>query len=289
MRALDDLRLFDHLARTLHFGRTAAECHVTPSTLSRTIARLESDAGARLFERDRRTVQLTPDGVRFLDFTRAALAEWERFTGPAADDAVVGSVSLFCTVTASQTLVPAALARFRQNHPNVHVTIETGYAAGALEQLLEGGVDVTIAALPARPPRQVLAHVIATAALVLVTAGGDDLDLSAAGSPDWSSTPFVLPSSGLVRTMIDRWFRRMRIRPTVTAEANGHEAILTLVSLGCGVGVVPDLVAHQGPLADRLRVMTLPPPVPTFDIAVCTAPERLEHAPTRALWESLTG
>ncbi|HET6817650.1 MAG TPA: HTH-type transcriptional activator IlvY [Mycobacteriales bacterium] len=292
MRALEDLRLYDHLARTLHFGRTAAECHVTPSTLSRTIARLEADAGARLFERDRRSVALTPDGIRFLEFVHASLAEWERFAEPDEhpDGAVVGSVSIFCTVTASQTLVPTALDRFRQAYPAVHLAIETGYAADALERLSTptGGVDVSIAAMPARRPRQVLSHVIATSAMVLVTSADSSIHLSPSVSPEWSTLPWVLPAGGLARTLVDRWFRRMRVRPTIAAEATGHEAILTLVSLGCGVGIVPDLVARQGPLVHRLRVLPMPAPAVTFDIAACTTPERLQHRPTRALWQSLT-
>lgn len=291
MKAFDELRLFQHLARTLHYGRTAAECHVTPSTLSRTISRLEAETGVLLFQRDRRSVQLSPDGVRLLEFTRGVLAEWERFSEPTPDDEadVVGTVSIFCTVTASQTLVPAALARFREAYPGVHLAIETGDAGMALERLLDATVDVSIAMLPARRPRQVLAHVIATSSLVPVASADSDYDLSPAVSPAWSTVPFVLPTGGLTRTLIDRWFRRLRVTPTVAAEAGGHEAVLALASLGCGIAVVPELVARQSPLADRLRVLDVDEPVPSFDIAACTRPERLQHQATRALWQSLTG
>jgi LysR family transcriptional regulator, positive regulator for ilvC len=291
MRAFDDLRLFEHLAGTLHYGRSAAECHVTPSTLSRTISRLEAETGVRLFDRDRRTVRLTPDGVRFLEFAREVLAAWEGFGDPAADAAheVTGTVSLFCTATASQTLVPAALARFRDSYPGVHLAIETGYAAEALARLLDDAVDVTIAPLPPRPPGQILAHVLASTPLVLVGAVDTAHALTPTVSPSWATVPFLLPATGLVRTLIDRWFRRLRVTPTVAAEANGHEAILSLVLLGCGIGVIPELVARQSLSAGRLRVLAVDEPMPAFDIAACTRPARLEHRPTRVLWQSLTG
>ena len=51
----DDLRLFLHLSRTLHFGRTSRECHISPSALSRTVQRLERELGWPLLERDHRT------------------------------------------------------------------------------------------------------------------------------------------------------------------------------------------------------------------------------------------
>jgi len=54
----DSLRLYVHLSRTLRFLRTSRECHVSPSTLSRSIQRLEQEVGWPLLERDRRTVRL---------------------------------------------------------------------------------------------------------------------------------------------------------------------------------------------------------------------------------------
>ena len=61
---LRDLKLFLHLAESCHFGRTARAMHVSPSTLSRQIQRLEEDVGHALFLRDNRTVTLTEAGER---------------------------------------------------------------------------------------------------------------------------------------------------------------------------------------------------------------------------------
>ncbi|MEJ1267288.1 LysR family transcriptional regulator [Pantoea ananatis] len=61
---LRDLKLFLHLAESCHFGRTARAMHVSPSTLSRQIQRLEEDVGHALFLRDNRTVALTEAGER---------------------------------------------------------------------------------------------------------------------------------------------------------------------------------------------------------------------------------
>ena len=52
-----ELRLFLHLSRSLHFGRTSSECHISASGLSRAIQRLERDLGHVLFERDNRSLR----------------------------------------------------------------------------------------------------------------------------------------------------------------------------------------------------------------------------------------
>ena len=77
-------------------------------------------------------------------------------------------------------------------------------------------------------------------------------------------------------------------RPTSAAEAAGHEAVLSLVGLGCGVGVVPELVARQSVSAGDLEVIGFDPPLPAFDIAACTTADRLRRRPVAALWASLT-
>lgn len=68
-----ELRLFLHLAQTLNFGRTSLDCHVSPATLTRTVQRLESDLGHRLFERGPRGVALTAEGHRFREYAVRAL------------------------------------------------------------------------------------------------------------------------------------------------------------------------------------------------------------------------
>src|SRR5690625_930797 len=73
------LRLFIALADSRHFGRAAAQCHVSPSTVSRNLKQLEDDLGSLLMLRDNRSVALTADGERFLQFAREALQHWETF------------------------------------------------------------------------------------------------------------------------------------------------------------------------------------------------------------------
>ena len=288
MKALDEVRLFDHLARTRHFGRTSAECHVSQPTLSRTIIRLERELGTRLFDRDRRGVALTAAGVRFQAFATSVLAAWEHYERGEHDGvAITGSLSLFSTVTAAQSLLPEVLARFRRVHPDIHLVLETGYAAEALQRLDDGHVDVTVAPMPQRVPRHLLTRPIASTPLVLITALDGPHDLPAEPGPAWSTVPFVLPTSGLVRSLADRWFRRLRVKPTVAAEAAGHEAVLSLVTLGSGVGVVPELVATRSPLSTRIRIVPTAVVAPRFDIAVCTTAERLAKPTVDAFWRVL--
>jgi LysR family transcriptional regulator, positive regulator for ilvC len=287
----DSLRLYLHLSRTLHFLRTSRECHVSPSTLSRTIQRLEEQAGWPLFERDRRTVRLTPAGARFAEHARDTLERWERLQRELGGKtgALSGTIAIFASATACQSFLPELLNGFRQQHPQITIKLETGYAADALEMLDQGRVDVTVAALPRTVPRALVSRVLLHTPLVFVapTAPCEVERLCAARPLAWSALPVVLPAGGLAREAADRWFKRHRATPPVYGEVAGSEAILALVSLGCGVGVVPRLVLDKSPLRSNVRVLPFgqgQDDLGEFRVGVATQRRKLASPLVRAFW-----
>lgn len=72
------IKLYLHLSNSLHFARTAQQMHVSPSTLSRAMQRLEEEVGAKLFERDNRSVTLTNAGVEYRHFAEQTLDNWSK-------------------------------------------------------------------------------------------------------------------------------------------------------------------------------------------------------------------
>jgi len=289
----DALRFFAHLSETLHFGRTSRACHISPSALSRLVQRLERDVGRPLLERDRRTVKLTLEGAHFAAHARDTLERWrdlqQRLRGD--DHALRGTISLFASVTACQSFLPRVLNAFRQEHPHIHIKLETGYAADALELLQQGVVDVAIAALPDRVPASLATRVVLHTPLLFV-APASPCEVTRAVERDpvpWSEIPIVLPATGLARASADRWFRRKRTAPLVYSEVAGNEAILSLVSLGCGVGIVPKLVMDKSPLRAEVRPLDVQPRVGELCVGVCTPRRRLRLPLVRAFWDSLGG
>src|SRR5471030_3135231 len=95
---LRDLKLFLHLAESRHFGRSSKAMHVSPSTLSRQIQRLEEELGQPLFQRDNRTVQLTSAGEQLKNFAQQTLLHYQQLRsgldqhGPTLS----GELRLFC-------------------------------------------------------------------------------------------------------------------------------------------------------------------------------------------------
>jgi LysR family positive regulator for ilvC len=100
--------------------------------------------------------------------------------------------------------------------------------------------------------------------------------------------PYVLPASGLVREAAFRWFRQAGVKPAIAAEPDGHEALLALVALGYGAGIVPRLVLECSASADRLVEIPSTPALPATTIGLCVRRTDLRRPLVAALW-SLSG
>ena len=221
-------------------------CRAPSSASSRRPAAAVAGARPALGAADARKAGASPS-------TRAT--RWSAGSGcnatcAAARDKLSGSIAIFASVTACQSFLPELLGDFRGRYPDVHIRLETGYAADALEQLAEGRVDVSVAAIPPQLPRGLVSRVLLYTPLVFVAPRvACEVERLCHQRPlPWATLPVVLPASGQARESADRWFRRRRIAPQVYGEVPGSEAILALVSLGCGVGIVPRIVVDESPL-----------------------------------------
>jgi LysR family positive regulator for ilvC len=142
------LKLFLSLARNLHFGRASVECHVSPSALSRSIQRLETQIGHKLLLRDNRSVSLTREGELFRTFASETLEHLDAVLEQmgASKGQLAGRISIFASVTAAQSFLPTVLSRFRSTYPDIHIQLETGYAVDAIQRLQQG-IDVVVTSL----------------------------------------------------------------------------------------------------------------------------------------------
>ena len=283
------LALFSHLARTLHFANTANQMAVSPSTLSRTMQRLEQETGCPLFERDNRSVILTEEGKRLLVLAERWLQEWqdlrEEFKHPS--ETLQGRIRLFCSVTASYFLLPDVLGRFRARYPQLEIKLETGDPALAVEKVLSEQVDMSIAARPdALPSRMHFISLQEVPLVFIAPKGASPVSRWLTGDePDWEHLPVIVSEQGLARKRSDQWFRNKGISPNIYAEIAGNEAIVSMVALGCGVGLVPAAVIDHSPKGDKVRIMDVTPSLKPFDVGLCVPKKRLEEPLIKAFCE----
>ncbi|PMR75881.1 HTH-type transcriptional activator IlvY [Billgrantia endophytica] len=287
------LKQFLALADTLHFGRASELCHVSPSTLSRTIRQLEQSLGARLFERDNRHVTPTRQGLVFQDYARDAVSQWEllRHTLSTQEGELSGEISIYCSVTASYSFLYDLLSEFRLRHPHIELKLHTGDPAESMSQVLNGEEDMAITPRPRSAPAALAFKSLTRSPLVFIAPGAPaDWIPSTPESPSaeqWQAVPMILSEAGLSREYSDTWFKALGVTPRIYAQVAGHEAIVSMVSLGFGIGVVPKIVLDNSPLAERVRVLPVKPELPHYDVGLCVLNRRLKSPLIQALWDEV--
>lgn len=147
---LPQLAAFLQLAELGGFRDAAIALGVSQPALSRTIQQIENRLGARLFDRDTRTVTLTPAGTKFLPLAKRLIEEYDS-TFKEFDDFVAGQsgrIHIAALPSVAAALLPSAIASFQKRHPAVRIDIWEDVALPVHRAVAEGTADIGLATPP---------------------------------------------------------------------------------------------------------------------------------------------
>src|SRR4051812_24202669 len=147
---LRQLRTFVAVAEELHFHRAAQRLYIAQPSVSQQIRTLESELGVRLFDRDRRSVSLTPAGGALLVEARDLLARADHAVAAcrAAGAGERGTLRLSLTRSLTGGIAGAIVSAYRERYPEVELELAVGNTMIHVQQLHAGDIDVGFV----RPP-----------------------------------------------------------------------------------------------------------------------------------------
>ncbi|HEX4251936.1 MAG TPA: LysR family transcriptional regulator [Pseudonocardia sp.] len=245
---LRDLRYFVAVAEELSFTRAASDrLFIAQPTLSKQIRQLELTLRVALFERDRRTVALTPAGAALLPRARALLEQWSGAEREVAGAARTSTLTVGFQTRIGRGLIPMVTGRLERLHPEWKLLFRQVSWADPTAGLASGDVDVAVAWLPFPAGTEFSWKVVARERRwVALPAGHRLAEFRPAGSgaPDGPAIPFTelvdepfiaLPASaGALREF---WLAadHRRTPPTIAAEAATADETFEAVASGLGV------------------------------------------------------
>ena len=237
---LKQLRTFESAARLLHFGRAAAELHLTQPAVSIQLQQLENEVGLPLFEQVGRRMHLTHLGEELLGHVRALLARLRE-----AEEAMEGlrgggggELHIAATTTA-EYFAPRLLAEFRRLRRGLKVRLTVNNRDTVVRELTDNNVDL---AVMGRAPRGLNAVATAFAKHPLAIIAAPDHPLVQKRRlqlRQLAGETFLIREHGSgTRGAMEQAFAAQRFTPDETIEIGPNEAIKQAVAAGMGVGFV---------------------------------------------------
>jgi DNA-binding transcriptional LysR family regulator len=244
-------RQFVALAEELHFGRAALRLHMTQPPLTQAIAGLERTLGVRLFDRTRRSVQLTAAGEAALPHARELLARAIALPAQvrAAAAGESGRLRLAFVSTVGFGLLPQWVRAFRSSYPQIELELIESTGDIQLPRLERGDVDAGFMLhSPGFAPAGLEHLRIVGEPLVLALPEQHALAMApkltlrrVIDEPLVNFPRRILPS---LHDAIFAMYHAAGRTPRVVQEAIQMQTIVNLVSAGLGLAWVPDSVRH---------------------------------------------
>ncbi len=251
------LRHFAAVAETLHFGRAAERLGMTQPPLSQSIMALEQELGAALFVRSKRSVALTPFGEQWLAYVQAALDGLKALPEIARRlrDGEAGRLDLSFVSTADYSILPTLVRRFAALHPEVEMGLTEATSDVQIAALLEGqghaGIIIPPAggALPVALAyrRLVSEPLIAAVPEAWLDQGRLPLAQGRLSPEAVIAAPLLIfprRSAPAFYDLVMDYYAAHGGQARVAQEAIQMQTIISLVSAGMGIALVPASLRH---------------------------------------------
>ncbi|MCH8465935.1 MAG: LysR family transcriptional regulator [Roseinatronobacter sp.] len=220
------------------FGAAADAVFITHAAVSQQMRALEAELGLVVFDRSRRTPELSPLGRSLVARARKIVAEYDNLV-PALlnDDGFQGELGLGAVPTTLTGLAPAAMSIMRAKYGGLRLRIHPALTAALLTAIERGTLDVALISKPVILPIGLHFLEIAQEPLCLVTSteisDTDPIHIL-------QKQPFIrFNRDAVVGTLIEHWLQNTATRVTEAMELETLEAISSMVHANLGVSILP--------------------------------------------------
>ncbi|MCP2337869.1 LysR family transcriptional regulator [Actinomadura rupiterrae] len=276
-----ELRILVAVADTGGFSAAAASLGLTQSAVSHSVRGSERKIGAVLFERGRGGARPTPAGDAAIAHARRILRLLDVLTSEARtaarSDAPEGPLRIAAFRSAALHLLPPVLQRLRNRHPGIepHVRIVREIGRGTAGEVADGRADIAIATLDGTTPSPLIANTLFEEPYALV---------HPAGHPAPRTLPLVDWAENC-GSYTRAWWSTQDWIPRATVEAEDDGAVLSLVTAGHGMAIMPALSLQDAPAT--VQITDLGPTRPKRRVGYITTPELAKSAVVRATLREL--
>jgi LysR family transcriptional regulator, hydrogen peroxide-inducible genes activator len=269
--SLRQLRYFDALAQSLHFGRAAEICAVTQPALSMQIQELEKGLGTILMERTRQGAKLTAQGEEVARRAASILAAVRDLTDYAqhGGQVLTGTLHLGVIPTIAPYVLPKILPHLRQSYPDLDLHLREAQTRYVLADLASGRLDAVLLSLPAGEP-EFEALELFDDPFVVAVPGGRPIPAHGVATPDlFENDRLLLLEEG--HCLRDQALSFCGMKQVQNLNTFGTASLSTLVQMvanGFGVTLLPKMSIETEAARGDVQLLAFAPPEPSRKIGL---------------------
>lgn len=259
---LHQLKVFREAARSGGFTRASEKLHLSQSTVSLHIKRLEEELGTLLFRRAKRRVQLNKAGERLLPYVERVFQELQNADSAVRELSRVerGTIRIGSGATTVTYLLPKILGVFQRRYPQVELIVVTGSTESLLQSIEQQVLDIAVVMQPVKPGPQIEIVPMLREELVFVVGNEHPLaqKKTAIDASEIGDTPFISYfRDSMMQRIVDSHLSAIGVIPRVKMEMENIEAIKSLVRAGLGAAILPlcCVAGSQGTMLHVLRIL----------------------------------
>lgn len=270
MLTLRQMRYFEALATTRHFGRAADLVHISQPALSAQVMEMESHLGAKLVERARGSTILTRKGEQVLAHIRTILHEVDRLERSVRRDGGVleGLIRIGIIPTVAPYLVPYFVPYLRRTYPKVEIELKEAVTSRLIADLAEGRLDAIIAALPLEGDGLRTHSLFVDRFFMAMAENGDDVLMSPLTENEVDVDRLLLLEEGHCLRDQALAVCGASKRSLVNFGATSMTTLLQMVSHDMGMTLIPEMAIATESSRSAIRIVPFAEPQPSREIGL---------------------
>jgi LysR family hydrogen peroxide-inducible transcriptional activator len=271
MLTLRQMRYFEALAVTRHFGKAAAMVHVSQPALSTQVMEMEDHLGIQLVERNRAGVLLTPKGHEVLERIRIILGDVERLEETARHKGGVlsGLVRIGIIPTVAPYLVPRLVPHLRQAYPSIGIELKEAVTDRLVAELSDGRLDAVIAALPVEVETVESRRLFSDRFFMAMAKNDREVLTSPMTENQVDAERLLLLEEGhCLRDQALAVCGTAGKRSLVNFGATSMATLLQMVSHDMGMTLIPEMAIASETARNNLRIVPFADPAPCREIGL---------------------
>lgn len=271
------------LSETKNFSKAAEELNISQPSLSQYVKKIEKEVGQELFVRVGRNVRLTDVGKAYIDAGMKILDIEHQLMNELTDltQEKKGTINIGISPYRSVYLMPPVVQQFHKKYPDIKLVLNEHSRYDLIDGAKKGDFDIFITTPPIDETTFVMEPMMYEELLLAVSKESDlydklmanaeikkgkfpAIDINSINGVDAISLGDYMP----MRITTEELCTSFNISLNTVLEVRSNEALISHVSSGVGVAIVPDCLSHFDDKQDRIAFFTFKQDVPKRELVI---------------------